>query len=214
MMFCIVLCSFMMALLHWRSGVVHHMSTSTASLKNPYDIITSAGRFSFADLLAPEDFRCDDRRVKYHIGGNATLGGASMGGRYFRVAQRMVGTLTRLDEIGQQPNELTSGSHPTYTDESMPLFFKATALDDEETLGTTKERAMFSLASLLFGRGVADTAVVTAARHTTVNIRESKRDHPLLKWEIFAPDPRKFQNPAAFDDNRTAYDRVKQQQRM
>ena len=125
----------------------------------------------------------------------------------------MVGTLTRLDEIGQQPEELTSGSHPTYHNASMPLFFKATTLEQEETLGTTKERAMHSLASLLFGRGVADTAVVTVARHTTVNTRESKRDHPLLKWEIFSPDPVKFQNPATFDDNRAEYDVVKQQQR-
>jgi hypothetical protein len=53
------------------------------------------------------------------------------------------------------------GSHPTYTSAGLPLFFKAAGLDDEASLGTTKERAMFVLASLLFGRGVAETSLLT-----------------------------------------------------
>jgi len=73
---------------------------------------------------------------------------------------------------------------------------------------------MHSLASLLFGRGVAESAVLTIARHTTVNIRDSKRDKPLLKRDVFSPDPIKFQNPETFDDNPAEYDVVKQQQWM
>ena len=55
----------------------------------------------------------------------------------------------------------THGSHQTYTAPDMPLFFKAAGLDDEASLGTTKERAMFVLSALLFGRGVAETALLT-----------------------------------------------------
>jgi hypothetical protein len=126
----------------------------------------------------------------------------------------MVGTLTRLDEIGQQPTELTTGSHPTYTTDTMPLFFKSTEIDNEGSLGTTKERAMFLLSDLLFGRGVAESALLTVARHTTVNTNSSKRDHPLLKWDIFKPDPAKFQNPASFDDSRDVYEVVCREQQM
>ena len=67
-----------------------------------FDVARPPRSHTLADLLAVEAQK-EYRGRHLYVGGNATLGGAGLGGRYFRVSQRMVGTLTRLDEIGQVP---------------------------------------------------------------------------------------------------------------
>ena len=148
-----------------------------------------------------------------YIGGNATISGPDLNGRHLIASQRMVSTITQQDEMGQCP-EITSGSHPSYTRPNLPLFFKAAAMGNEGSLGTTKERAMHILAESLFGRGVADTALLVVSRHTTVSISEDRRLNPLLKLGIFQPSTQTFMSSTAFDDHATDYDAVKQQQKM
>ena len=170
--------------------------------------------YTLADLLAREEPKNRDNG-HYYIGGNATLGGAALNGRYFQVSQRMVALMTQQDSLGQRPKEVTSGSHPTYTSEGTPLFFKATKLGFEDSLGTTKEHAMYLLANKLFGRGIANTSLMTIARQTTVDVDHlSRRDHSELRDDVFTPDPDRFLNANVFDSDPSAFEKVKRMQRM
>jgi hypothetical protein len=166
------------------------------------------------DLLVWEEQKHHEGR-SYYIGGNATLGGAALNGRYFLVSQRMASLLAQQDTLGQRPTDTSEGTHPTYTCDGMPLFFKATALGHEGSLGTTKEHAMYVLADKLFGRGIARTSLLTIARHTTVDVAHmNKRENRDLHNDIFRPDPDRFLNPTVFDEDPTALEAVKRMQQM
>ena len=128
----------------------------------------------------------------------------------------MAALLTQQDTLGQRPKDVTSGSHPTYSGhDGMPLFFKATAFGKEDSLGTTKEQAMYLLATKLFRRGIAKTSLITIARQTTIEPGLSKFENQDLHDEVFRPDPERFLNPNVFDETPGASrEAVERMQRM
>lgn len=84
--------------------------------------------------------------------------------------------MTQQDTIGSVKAREHTGIH--VTNAIGELFFKTSNLGNESSLGPTKEHTMFVLAQELFGRGVAESRVLTIHRQLTIDTSEGLSGRP------------------------------------
>lgn len=71
------------------------------------------------------------------------------------------------DEWGNRFAQSRSGTHPTFSKDGVPLFFKATTIGQENSLGAAKEFAMARLADVMWKPGSDSCHDVMGARAST-----------------------------------------------